>query len=93
MQRLVVVENWSGKFVINEMYRPIAEALVKKFPNDLRFIAVQTILFVDNTESEGKTKNKRKYVVPSVISDKWHQILYQLTGHRYNYILEFYKII
>ncbi|GEA17771.1 putative metallopeptidase [Moorella sp. E306M] len=88
--RLLVLPEWGGKYVINEAYRPIAEALVKKYP-ELRFKLVDEILFVDNTEDKGKQKNKYKNAQIGKIPEKYREIITQLTGRSFSYIMEFYK--
>lgn len=88
--RLVVVPEWTGKFVINEAYRPIAEALVKKY-RELRHIAVGSILFIDNTEGTGKSRDKKKYAQTGKVPEKWHQVIAQLTGRKFEYYIEFFK--
>lgn len=87
---LLTVKDWKGKFQINEAYRPIAKALCKKFP-ELKHIPVDSIIFLDDTESKGKTANKVKNAQIGKISDKWHEIIYQLTGRRFMYFMEFFK--
>jgi len=81
----------SGRlYVINEVYRPIAEALVDKY-QELRHVIVNDILFVDNTESKGKHKNKLKNAQIGKIPEKYQDIIYQLTGRVFTYIMEFFK--
>lgn len=87
---LVVVKEWSGKYAINEAYRPIAEALVKKFP-ELKYVPVKAILFVDNTETKAKHKDKLKYAQIMKVPDKWVQVIYQLTGRAFTYVVEVFK--
>lgn len=87
---LVVVKEWGGKYVVNEAYRPIAEALVKKY-EELRHIPVADILFVDNTEGTGKNKNKKKLAQVGKIPEKWMEIIHQLTGKSFGYFMEFFK--
>ncbi|MTI82612.1 MAG: hypothetical protein FH756_01675 [Firmicutes bacterium] len=88
--RLVVVDEWTGKHVINEAYRPIAQALVERYP-ELGHIAVKDILFVDDMESTGKHKDKYKFAQISKVPEKWHQIIYQMTGKSFGFMMEFFK--
>lgn len=88
--RLVVLPEWGGKYVINEAYRPIAEKLVEKY-TELRFKLVDEILFVDNTEDKGKQKDKFKKAQVGKIPEKYQEIIKQLTGRGFSYIMEFYK--
>ena len=90
INNLLKVENYRGKFVINEAYRPIAKALCVKFP-ELKHIPVDSILFLDLTEAKGVTGNKIKNAQISKMPDKWHKIIYQLTGRRFRYYMEFFK--
>ena len=47
-RRLVVLDEWSGKYMINnEHYAPLAYALTKKF-EELRYVPVPSILFIEN---------------------------------------------
>ena len=88
--RLVVIDEWHGKFVVNDSYRIIAEELHTKFKEIT--VPVKSILFVDNTESTGKHKNKIKYAQISTMPERWKQIIYQLTGKNFSYVMEFFKI-
>ena len=90
-QRLVVIDEWGGKFVINEFYRPLATALCQKFP-ELQHIPAQSILFVDNTESKAKNKNKYKNAQIAKMPEKWQQIIYQMSGKTFDFIMEFFKL-
>lgn len=88
--RIVVVDEWNGKYVINEAYRPIAEALVGKF-QQLRHIPVKSILFLDNTKGTGKSQDKVKNAQIGKIPDKWQEIIYQVSGRTFQYFMEFFK--
>lgn len=90
MSRLVVVNEWTGNYAINESYRPIAEALAMKF-DELKHIAVTDIIFIDNNEGKGKHKNKIKYAQIGKLPDKWQQIIKQLTGRSFYYFIEIFK--
>jgi hypothetical protein len=88
--RLVVIKEWSGKYAINEAYRPIAEGLVKKYP-ELRHIAPAAIIFIDNTEGSGKSRDKYKSAQTGKLPEKWSDVIHQLTGRRFDYYIEFFK--
>lgn len=88
--KVEVVKEWLGKYQINDSYRPIAKALVAKY-REISYIPVEKILFIDNTESLGKNKNKLKLAQISVIPVKWNEIIHQLTGRRFWYVMEFFK--
>lgn len=88
--RLVVVDEWSGKYQINEVYRDPAMKLVKQF-RDLQYVPVEAILFVDNIDGSGKNKDKVKYAEIRKIPEKWQDLIKQMTGRTFCYMLEFYK--
>ncbi|CCO08252.1 putative metallopeptidase [Desulforamulus hydrothermalis] len=88
--RIVVVDEWNGKYVINDAYRPIAEALVCKF-EELKHVPVKAILFIDNTEGTGKSMNKIKYAQIGKVPEKWQEIIYQVTGRTFQYFMEIFK--
>lgn len=89
-RRLVVVDEWSGKYLVNEFYRPIAEALVKKF-DEIKHVPVEYILFIDNTDSKGMNRNKIKYAQIGKLPEKWLEVIYQLTGRSFGYFMEVFK--
>lgn len=82
---------FDGKFLINESYRLIAAALIKKYP-ELKHIAVNSILFVEDTESVKKSKGKTVFAQISQIPEKWSDIVYQAHGKPFDYLMEIYKI-
>jgi len=88
--RIIVIDDWYGKYVINESYRPIAEALVKKY-EELRHIQVKSVLFIDNTKGTGKTLNRRKYAQIGKIPERWQDLVYQMTGRVFMYFVEMFK--
>jgi len=89
-RNLVVVDEWSGKYFINEYYRPIAEKLVEKFP-ELKYAPVKNILFVENTEDERKKSHKTVFAQISKIPGRWEQIIQQMTGKQFEYMIEIFK--
>lgn|GEM_PF-326100 len=92
LTRLVRVDEWSGQFLVNDAYRPIAEALVKKY-DELKHVRVNEILFIDNLTGKGTTLDKRKNAQVSRIPAKWQEIIAQLTGrNNFSYFMEFYKV-
>ena len=91
INKLPAVENYRGKFVINEAYRPIAKALCKKFP-ELKHIPVDSIIFIDQTETRAKKAGNIINAQIGKIQDKWHEVIYQLTGRRFLYFVEFFKL-
>lgn len=88
--RLVVIDEWSGKYMINEVYRDPAKKLVKSF-QDLQYVPVEAILFVDNIDGNGKNKDKVKFAEIRKIPEKWQDLIKQMTGRTFCYMLEFYK--
>lgn len=87
---IVVVKEFSGKYKINQNYRPIAEALKAKF-TELQYVPVQSILFIENLEDKKKKNNKTMYAQISKVPNKWAEIIYQVTGRNYEYMLEIFK--
>lgn len=67
--------------------RPIAEALVKKY-DELHHIDPDKILFVVNHKSVGSRK-KVVLARTSLVPPKWAELLYQLGGRSYFYMIEF----
>lgn len=90
-QNIVAVNEFNGKFRINESYRPIAAALIKKYP-ELKHIAVESILFVEDTESLKKNKGQIVFAQIGTIPEKWGDIVYQISGQPFDYLLEIFKI-
>lgn len=90
MQKMVVVNEFNGKYRINESYRSIAAALIKKYP-ELKHIAVESILFVEDTESLKKNKGQTVFAQISSIPEKWSDIVYQTSGQPFDYLMDIYK--
>lgn len=90
-KNLIQVESFTGKYFINEAYRPVAEALVKKY-KEIGHVVINNILFVEDTEGKKKKAGKTVYAQIGLIPDKWDDIIYQLTGKRFGYMMEIYKI-
>jgi len=91
MEDKIKTFDWNGQYVIREQFRPIAEALVAKYP-ELKHIRVEKILFVANTTGSGKNKDKKKLAQVATIPAKWTEILYQLTGRQFSYLMEFFTL-
>ncbi|WP_378955411.1 putative metallopeptidase [Pelosinus sp. sgz500959] len=90
-RRLVILDEWSGKFMINnEIYTPLAHKLAQK-SQDLKHIPVPAILFIENLEGSGKDRNKLKYAQISKLPEKWQDILKQTTGRNFCYLVEVFK--
>ena len=87
---IVTVEEFNGKYKINEDYRPIAETLKAKF-KELEYVPVKNILFIENTEDEKKKNNSLVYAQISKMPGKWEDIIYQVTKKRFEYTLEIFK--
>jgi predicted metallopeptidase len=87
---IIKANNNSGKFVINESYRPIAKALKNKY-KELEYVPINQILFVDNTEDKRKKNNKPVYAQIGKVPAKWEEIIYQTTGIHFDYILEVFR--
>lgn len=78
------------KIRINEHYRPIAEALCKKH-EELKHVPVNNILFLDDVETEKKSKGK--YVLAEIgkIPAKWSEVIEQTTGFYFELVLTVYR--
>ncbi len=90
-KNIIAVKEFDGKFRINESYRPIAAALIEKYP-ELNHIAVESILFVEDTESAKKNKGQTVFAQIGTIPEKWSDIVYQTSGQPFDYLLEIFKI-
>lgn len=90
-QDLVKVKEWSGKWTINEFYRPIAEALIKKFGNELGHIANHSILFIDDRESKAMPKGRRVYATCGKVPGLWVDVIKQMTNRWFTHYIVFYK--
>lgn len=90
-ESIITVNEFTGKFLINESYRPIAQALVKKY-EELKHIAVDSILFVEDTESVKKAKGQIIFAQIGTIPEKWSDIVYQTSGQPFDYLMEIYKL-
>jgi predicted metallopeptidase len=91
LKNIITVNEFNGKYKINESYRPIAAALIEKYP-ELKHIAVESILFVEDTVSLKKTKGQTIFAQIGTIPEKWSDIVYQATGQPFEYLLEIFKI-
>jgi predicted metallopeptidase len=90
-KNITVVNEFNGKFRINESYRPIAAALIKKYP-ELKHIAAESILFVEDTESLKKAKSQTVFAQIGTIPEKWSDIVYQTSGQPFEYLMEIYRL-
>lgn len=90
-KNIITVNEFVGKYKISESYRPIARALIKKY-EELKHIAVDSILFVEDTETIKKNKGQIVFAQISTISEKWSDIVYQATGQTFDYLMEIYKL-
>jgi hypothetical protein len=57
---ILAVPDWEGTYVVNEDYRPIAEALVKKY-EEIAHVPVDAILFIENTKSKAMSRGRTKF--------------------------------
>lgn len=89
-KNLITVKEFAGKHRINENYRPIAQALVDKF-EELQYAPVKNILFVENTEDKRKKNNKLVFAQISKTPGKWEEIIFQVTGQHFDYVMEIFK--
>lgn len=77
---ILAIPGWEGTYVVNEDYRPIAEALVKKY-EEIAHIPVDAILFIENTKSKAMYRGRAKYAQIGKIPARWQEVLYQLAGN------------
>lgn len=89
-KNIIAVDEFGGKYFINEFYRPIAEALQEKF-KELKYVPVKSILFIENREDKRKKNNSIVFAQISKVPGKWEEIIYQLTGRYFEYILEIFR--
>ncbi len=89
-KNIITVDEFEGKYFINEAYRSIAADLIDKYP-ELSHIAPNSILFVDDRESKKKNKGQTIFAQISAIPEKWSDIVYQASGHPFEYLLEVYR--
>lgn len=89
-RNLVVVDEYGGEFFINEAYRPIAQQLKDKFP-ELQYVPVKHMLFVDRQSTKQKHNNKIVCAQVSKIPARFHDIIYQLTGKYFAFMIEIFK--
>ncbi|MFZ3172055.1 MAG: putative metallopeptidase [Carboxydocellales bacterium] len=87
---IIAVEEFNGKYKINEDYRPIAEGLFAKF-KELEYVPVKNILFIENTEDKRKKNNSIIYAQISKMPGKFEDIIYQVTKKHFEYMLEIFK--
>lgn len=90
IRQLLVVDEYSGEYFINESYRPVADKLKQKF-DELKYVPVNNILFVDRQETKQKHGSKLIYAQISKIPTRWEEIIYQLTGRQFAYMIEVFK--
>jgi len=89
-KNIIVIKEFDGKYKINQNYKPIAEKLKAKF-KELQYVPVDYILFIENLEDKKKNKNKIVCAQISKVPEKWEDIIYQVTGRRFVYMLEIFK--
>jgi len=90
-ENIIRVDAFDGKHLINESYRPIARQLIEKY-KELRHIPVDSILFVEDTESKKKKNGSIVYAQIGLIPEKWNDIIYQMTGKYFGFMMEIFKI-
>lgn len=87
---LIAVEEFNGKYKINEDYRPIAEALKAKF-KELEYVPVKNILFIENMDDKRKKNNAIVHAQISKVPGKWEEIIFQITKKHFEYMIEIFK--
>lgn len=89
-ESIIMVDEFDGKYKINESYRPIAKALKAKY-QELQYVPVGNILFIENLEDKRKNNNMTVYAQISKLPGKWEEIIYQITEKSFEYMLEIFK--
>lgn len=74
---------------INEGYRPLAVDLLKRFPNELKHVKLDEILFVDS--DGGGTGAKAKFGEVKQIPDLVSRVIEEKYGRWIRYIVVFFK--
>jgi len=85
------VKEWSGKWLINDAYRPIATQLCTKFDNEIGHINTRTVLFLDDRESKAITKGRKTFAATGKVPAMWNETIEQLTGWNFSHFIVFYK--
>jgi len=88
-KNLVVVNEWNGKFLINEAYRPIAQALCLKFSN--LYAMPENIVFIDDTQSSGLSQGRRIFAKTGKVPPLWSEAIEQMTSKNFTHFIIFYK--
>lgn len=89
--RLIVIPEWSGRYMIaNALYEPVAKELVASF-QELCHVHPKSILFVDDIEGKVKAKGKKQYAQIRKMPKKMTEIIHQISGRYFEYILELQK--
>jgi predicted metallopeptidase len=78
------------KYKINEIWRSVAEALCDKYP-ELGHIDVDEIIFLDNIKGKGKSRGRLIYAQTGLVSERWQEVIYQMTGQAFSFFIEFFK--
>ena len=90
-ENIIVVDTFTGRYFINEAYRPIAKALTEKY-EELSHISVNNILFIENTNTAKKKSGSAIFAQIGTIPEKWEEIIYQTTGKKFYYMMEIFKV-
>ena len=88
--RLIQVDEFNGKYFINESYRPIAKSLVDKF-DEIGHVMVNGILFIEDRVSIKKKNGNLIYAQVGQVPEKWDDVIYQITGKHFNHIMEIFR--
>lgn len=91
VRNLIMVDEYNGEYFINEAYRPIAEQLKEKFFDELKWVPVNNMLFVDRQETKQKHANKVVCAQVSKVPVRFQEIIYQLSGRYFAFMIEIFK--
>lgn len=89
-QNLLAVEEWNGKYFINEAYRPIAEQLCRKYP-ELGHILTENILFYDNRSTKAKSNGKPVHAKTRPLPGMVAETIEMMTGHHFSHFITFFR--
>lgn len=90
-EKLIVVDDYDGEYLMKEEYRPIAEKLKEEFPDDFNWVPIYNVLFIEHRKVEANQGSSDNLVRVGEIPARWREIIYQISGRRFYYALEMPK--
>ncbi len=83
-------ENGYKYRIVNETWTPLARAMWQKF-SELHDCNPSAILFVEVADAKPKYRGKPKFIDISVTSNRWNEILKQISGFNFTHIVTIYQ--